>query len=271
MDLNHGPPTRMNWPRILAQMPNSYGLPPSRCRTRQTCPCCSQASDTAWDTSCRLNDMNEVIETLKNIAPVASVVIALMAFTVSLLTYRRAWRWRAEAEPTFVHVQGDRLLCPDFSKAGINPVIVGWLTNCGDGRAFNVKAIGIDCEAEIWDCRQIGETVLGKQTEWVMTNTGRITELTNENMRFWVTITPPRNPRRDYEPDLTKIGLGVHWVSSPTRLRRCRYRHLPFWGIEPWKCGPFGYLKRRYRDIRGHRKFHALDSKRASEQKKLLS
>ena len=219
----------------------------------------------------RFELLRNAIDALKANAPVASVVIAVLACLVSLATYRRAWRWRSEAEPAFVQVQGDMFLFPEFKRAGVDPVFIGWLANCGDGRAFNVKAIGINCDAEVWDCRQIGETVLGKQTEWVMTNTGRITELTNENMRFWVTITPPRNPRRDYEPDLTKIGLGVHWVSSPTRLRRCRYRHLPFWGIEPWKCGPFGYLKRRYRDIRGHRKFHALDSKRASEQKKLLS
>ena len=111
----------------------------------------------------------------------------------------------------FVQVQGDMLLFPEFKRADGDPVFIGWLANCGDGRALNVKAIGINCDAEVWDCRQIGETVLGEQTKWIMNNTGRIVELTNETMRFWVTITPPRDSSRDIEPDLTKLELGVHW------------------------------------------------------------
>ena len=215
--------------------------------------------------------LRNAIDALKANAPAASVVIAVLAFLVSLATYRRAWRWRSEAEPAFVQVQGDMLLFPEFKRAGVDPVFIGWLANCGDGRAFNVKAIGINCDAEVWDCRQIGETVLGEQTKWIMTNTGRIVELTNETMRFWVTITPPRDPSRDIEPDLTKLELGVHWVSSPTRLRRCRYRQFPILGVEPWKYGPLERLRRWHRDRKGHRRFHELDRKRASEQRKILS
>jgi hypothetical protein len=120
----------------------------------------------------RFELLRNVIDALKANAPVASVVIAVLAFLVSLATYRRAWRWRSEAEPAFVQVQGDMLLVPEFKRAGVDPVFIGWLANCGDGRAFNVKAIGINCDAEVWDCRQIGETVLGEQTKWIMNNTG---------------------------------------------------------------------------------------------------
>lgn len=109
----------------------------------------------------RFELLRNVIDALKANAPVASVVIAMLAFLVSLATYRRAWRWRSEAEPAFVQVQGDMLLVPEFKRAGVDPVFIGWLANCGDGRAFNVKAIGINCDAEVWDCRQIGETLLG--------------------------------------------------------------------------------------------------------------
>lgn len=215
--------------------------------------------------------LRDAIDALKANAPAASVVIAVLAFLVSLATYRRAWRWRSEAEPAFVQVQGDMLLFPEFKRAGVDPVFIGWLANCGDGRAFNVKAIGINCDVEVWDCRQVGETVLGEQTKWIMNNTGRIVELTNETMRFWVTITPPRDSSRDIEPDLTKLELGVHWISSPTRLRRCRYRQFPLLGIEPWKCGPLELLRRWHRDRKGHRRFHELDRKRALEQRKILS
>lgn len=106
----------------------------------------------------RFELLRNAIDALKANAPVASVVIAVLAFLVSLATYRRAWRWRSEAEPAFVQVQGDMLLFPEFKRAGVDPVFIGWLANCGDGRAFNVKAIGINCDAEVWDCRQIGET-----------------------------------------------------------------------------------------------------------------
>lgn len=219
----------------------------------------------------RFELLRNVIDALKANAPVASVVIAMLAFLVSLATYRRAWRWRSEAEPAFVQVQGDMLLVPEFKRAGVDPVFIGWLANCGDGRAFNVKAIGINCDAEVWDCRQIGETVLGKQSEWVMNDCGRLPELTGETMRFFITIAPPQNPRPDQSSDLTKLELGVHWVSSPTRLHRCRYTQFPIWGIEPMKCGPFERLRRWHRDRLGHRRFHALDRKRASEQRRLLS
>ena len=200
-----------------------------------------------------------------------TVVIAAFGLMVSLLTFARGWRWRAEAAPLFAMLEGDKLLRPDFSKAGIDPPIVGYLVNCGDGRAFNVKAIGVNCDAGLWDCRQIAETVLGKQSEWVMNDCGRLPELTGETMRFFITIAPPQNPRPDQSSDLTKLELGVHWVSSPTRLHRCRYTQFPIWGIEPMKCGPFERLRRWHRDRLGHRRFHALDRKRASEQRRLLS
>lgn len=219
----------------------------------------------------RFELLRNAIDALKANAPVASVVIAVLAFLVSLATYRRAWRWRSEAEPAFVQVQGDMLLFPEFKRADGDPVFIGWLANCGDGRALNVKAIGINCDAEVWDCRQIGETVLGKQSEWVMNDCGRLPELTGETMRFFITIAPPQNPRPDQSSDLTKLELGVHWVSSPTRLHRCRYTQFPIWGIEPMKCGPFERLRRWHRDRLGHRRFHALDRKRASEQRRLLS
>lgn len=151
-----------------------------------------------------------------------TVVIAAFGLMVSLLTFARGWRWRAEAAPLFAMLEGDKLLRPDFSKAGIDPPIVGYLVNCGDGRAFNVKAIGVNCDAGLWDCRQIGETVLGKQSEWVMNDCGRLPELTGETMRFFITIAPPQNPRPDQSSDLTKLELGVHWVSSPTHLQRFR-------------------------------------------------
>lgn len=211
--------------------------------------------------------MGELVVALKDIAPVASAVIALVALAVSLATFARGWRWRAEASPVFIRVDGDKSLLPDFSKAGFDPVTCGFLANCGDGRAFNVKLIGVNCDAELWDCRQIGETVLGRQTEWVMTRAGRLPELTSREWRYFVTIAPPSHPVHD----LTKVELGVHWVSSPTRLRRCRYTQCPIWDIEPWKCGPLERLRRWHRDRKGHRRFHELDRKRASEQRKLLS
>lgn len=92
--------------------------------------------------------LRNAIDALKANAPAASVVIAVLAFLVSLATYRRAWRWRSEAEPAFVQVQGDMLLFPEFKRAGVDPVFIGWLANCGDGRAFNVKAIGINCDTK---------------------------------------------------------------------------------------------------------------------------
>jgi hypothetical protein len=146
-----------------------------------------------------------------------TVVIAAFGLMVSLLTFARGWRWRAEAAPLFAMLEGDKLLRPDFSKAGIDPPIVGYLVNCGDGRAFNVKAIGVNCDAGLWDCRQIGETVLGKQSEWVMNDCGRLPELTGETMRFFITIAPPQNPRPDQSSDLTKLAwsaLGI--ISNPS-------------------------------------------------------
>lgn len=215
--------------------------------------------------------MGELLDMLQKNASVVSLTIAFLALLVSLATFVRGWRWRAEADPVFVQVQGDGLLFPDFSKAGINPVFMGFLANCGDGRAFNVKITSFNCEAELWDCRQIGDTILGKQTEWIMTNAGRLTELTNEDRRFFVTITPPADPTCNPTADMTKLELGVHWVSSPTRMRRCRYKQFPILGVEPWKCGPLERLRRWHRDRKGHRRFHELDRKRASEQRKLLS
>ena len=41
--------------------------------------------------------LRNAIDALKANAPAASVVIAVLAFLVSLATYRRAWRWRSEA------------------------------------------------------------------------------------------------------------------------------------------------------------------------------
>ena len=67
----------------------------------------------------RFELLRNVIDALKANAPVASVVIAMLAFLVSLATYRRAWRWRSEAEPAFVQVQGDMLLVPEFKRAGL--------------------------------------------------------------------------------------------------------------------------------------------------------
>lgn len=175
--------------------------------------------------------LRDAIDALKANAPAASVVIAVLAFLVSLATYRRAWRWRSEAEPAFVQVQGDMLLFPEFKRAGVDPVFIGWLANCGDGRAFNVKAIGINCDVEVWDCRQVGETVLGEQTKWIMNNTGRIVELTNETMRFWVTITPPRDSSRDTKSEATEMANAnddktrcQSITSPPTELAQGAHR-----------------------------------------------
>ena len=49
-----------------------------------------------------------------------TVVIAAFGLMVSLLTFARGWRWRAEAAPLFAMLEGDKLLRPDFSKAGID-------------------------------------------------------------------------------------------------------------------------------------------------------
>ena len=86
----------------------------------------------------RFELLRNAIDALKANAPVASVVIAVLAFLVSLATYRRAWRWRSEAEPAFVQVQGDMLLFPEFKRADGDPVFIGWLANCGDGRALKI-------------------------------------------------------------------------------------------------------------------------------------
>ena len=48
--------------------------------------------------------LRDAIDALKANAPAASVVIAVLAFLVSLATYRRAWRWRSEAEPAKMFV-----------------------------------------------------------------------------------------------------------------------------------------------------------------------
>lgn len=72
----------------------------------------------------RFELLRNAIDALKANAPVASVVIAVLAFLVSLATYRRAWRWRSEAEPAFVQVQGDMLLFPEFKRAVVDPVFI---------------------------------------------------------------------------------------------------------------------------------------------------
>lgn len=80
--------------------------------------------------------LRNAIDALKANAPAASVVIAVLAFLVSLATYRRAWRWRSEAEPVFVQVQGDMLLFPDFKRAGVDPVSSdSWPTAGMDGHS----------------------------------------------------------------------------------------------------------------------------------------
>lgn len=55
--------------------------------------------------------LRNAIDALKANAPVASVVIAVLAFLVSLATYRRAWRWRSEAEPVMANADDDKTRC----------------------------------------------------------------------------------------------------------------------------------------------------------------
>lgn len=113
--------------------------------------------------------LRDAIDALKANAPAASVVIAVLAFLVSLATYRRAWRWRSEAEPAFVQVQGDMLLFPEFKRAGVDPVFIGWLANCGDGRAFSTS--DGPCPSLPLRSSKRAATPRAKQQKWQMPTT----------------------------------------------------------------------------------------------------
>lgn len=197
-------------------------------------------------------------------------LVALGALAISAVTFLNGYRWHPEADPTFVYLgrDSDANLFPDFGKTGIEPFIVGYLVNMGDGRAFNVRVHGINCDVRLWDCRQISETRLGEPTQWVMNDAGRVPELTGETIRYFITVTPPDHPQ---DANLTRIGLEVHWTPSPTRLHRCRYKRLPFWDIEPRTYAPWKLLARWRKDRRDHHRLHELYRKQALEQRRLLS
>ncbi|WEV42187.1 hypothetical protein OZX57_01425 [Bifidobacterium sp. ESL0682] len=176
----------------------------------------------------------------------ATLAISLVALSISVVVDWRQWRWRPQAEIFFKHIpNGDNKTLPNCSllkesrKFG-EPMLIGYIMNCGDGEAYLADLDFGGCVAALYELR--------RGNDWSLVGYGEAAKITHEPLKQFVVVW-----------DLPHQGeqfVGVHWTEQPTRLHRCRYKRLPLQEI-PKPVEHSRSRSRRYRLLESLKNAHA--------------
>ncbi|ETY70983.1 hypothetical protein [Bifidobacterium moukalabense] len=138
-----------------------------------------------------------------------------------------------------------------FDEHGRLPVQKSMLSNDGDGDAFDVRVFGHDCvvRAYAWEKRSDNKWKIGERT--------MVPRISNDGDDVKLAVWLPE----DMDELPTDAAICVHWVKSPTRLRRCGYATIPvselqdeWWKEKDWRARH--RIAERIREWWAHRRFH---------------
>lgn len=181
-----------------------------------------------------------------------SDVIALISLIGSAFAFSRTIRHRPEASWVNLNILTNEpnATPPLADENGRAPKRLSMLANDGDGPAFDVRVFGHDCIVRAYAWERLDHAwKIGEQTMMLRVD--------NDEDDVKLAIWPPEG-MDDFPEDAM---LCIHWVKSPTRLRRCGYATIPlknmadkWWEERDWQLRH--RLSERFKEWREHRRFH---------------
>ncbi len=173
-------------------------------------------------------------------------IISVISLVISILVAIRAWRWKNEADwflTYFPENQPVKWQALDFIDKQ-PPTHVVELSNIGDGTAYDVRVFGIHCRTALLNIE--GKTIVHRE---------ELPRIGTEQAAY-VAIWPELGEQISEKSS----AICIHWVHSPTRLRRCGVDITPITQAnEEWKCGEWTRRARFGKKLRSYStwlKFH---------------